>query len=71
MAIPSVLWVTSNGTYCLPMVETIPTPMNSMAIIPIAISQCNRRWAAEKRVFISVMALRSLLFEDSGSPRWF
>ncbi len=46
---PSVLCVTTSDTYFGAMVETMPMPMNSIAMMQIAISQCSRRCRKVKR----------------------
>jgi hypothetical protein len=40
---PSVLCIAINGRYFGVTVDTMPTPMNSIAMMQTAISQCSRR----------------------------
>src|SRR3546814_4087089 len=50
IAAPSGLWIASSSAYVDEVVETIPTPMNSIAISSGAISQCSRRALPSNKV---------------------
>ena len=40
---PSGLWIDTSDRYFGMMVDTMPTPMNSMARMHTAMTQCSRR----------------------------
>ena len=68
MAMPSGLWIETSVRYFGMMVDTMPTPMKSMARMQTAMSQCSRRWSGVKRWWTPIMAWCPLQFGDNPWP---
>ena len=65
---PSGLWIDTSVKYFGMTVDTMPTPMNSMARMQTAISQCSMRCSTVKRVRTPFTAWLPLWFGDSPPP---
>ena len=57
------------GDYFGITVDTMPTPIKSIARMQTAISQCSRRWSGVKRRRTPIMAWCPFRFEDNPWPQ--